>query len=205
MDDQTLKNYLSVTETYSDEEVATSIKNLIAQFDNLPNPRALAKDLHLSTKVDRQGKAICEFCGSKGWVRIEDRVDIWGLQNFEFGKNERCKMSCDLERNHPPLMTRQDVRRGAFARILASIIAKRALDGEVLKTIPDWGRYAWDLALYDRLREVVEPLRFSQLQVAELEAIKLDVGLCQTVPEEAALKLVELVKGKKAPSLFKPI
>ena len=205
VDDQTLKNYLSVTENYSDEEVGASIKNLIAQFDNLPNPRALAKDLHLSTKVDRQGKAICEICGSKGWVRIEDDVDLSGLQNYEYGKNERCKMRCNLGPNHPPLMTREDVRIGAFARILASIIAKRALDGEVLKTVPDWGRYSWDLALYDKLREVVEPLGFSQLQVAEREAINLDVGLCQTAPEEAASKLVELVKGQEAPSLFKSI
>ena len=194
-----------MTENYSDDEVSRSIKNLIAQFDNLPNPRSLAKDLHLATKVDRQGRAICEVCRSKGWVRIEDEVDLSGLRNYEYGKNERCKMLCDLGPDHPPLMTREDVRIGALARILASIIAKRALDGEVLKTVSDWGRYVWDLALYDKLREVVEPLRFAQMQLAESEAFNVDVGLCQTSPEEAASKLVELVKGQRVPSLFKPI
>mgnify|MGYP003137039229 CR=1 FL=1 len=189
--DSTLRSYLKVCATFSNEEVVAAVKYLIAHNNTLPFPRALAKELSTATRNKGDRRKACEYCNDAGWYYDNRETCTKGLKNHAKGTAKVCKMRCTLAPNHPSLTPLVDVATMATAQIYGQMIAEGAVDGNAIKTPADWGRYMWDRKTFEEFCAIAKRYPFRVACNALMVRHVLKVGECQSDPVKAAKRLAK--------------
>lgn len=204
-DENSMMNYLSVCERYSNDSVSRVIQSLIGLYDTCPDPRKLKIALERDEVHARQ-HGPCHECGGLGYITLQRSEDDDGLEQHLKGRHERCHLQCELRPGHPTLMTKREAMMTGYAQILAKIVARRAIDGEAIRTIRDWSRYVWTREAFDDFVSLVsENVNMMLLVMAELAIESVDVGDCQTEALKAAQDVLSRARMMPKTSLFKPV
>ena len=204
VDDNTVSNYLEVCRGHNNEDVTSAVKMLISMSETLPYPRTLADVLIRQFPANRKTDT-CERCGGKGYTADDDKVDSNGLENFSYGTIARCYCFGGNHAEMPDIKPVPEIRAEAYARIFAGEIAKRAVDGEVIQSTAQWGRYMWNQETFDAFCILVEDMSMAELVGVTAVLKGYEPGDCQTIPLEVAKEVRGRVKRTPSKRMFNVI
>jgi hypothetical protein len=204
VDDNTVSNYLEVCRSHSNEDVTSAVKMLISMSETLPYPRTLADILTRQFSASRKTDT-CERCDGKGYTVDDDKFDSNGLENFSYGTVARCYCFGGNHAEMPDIKPVPEIRTETYARIFAGEVAKRAVDGEVIQSPSQWGRYMWNQESFDVFCVLVEDMSMAELVGVTAALKECEPGDCQTVPLEVAKEVRSRVKSIPTKGLFSAV
>jgi len=199
MDDDTIRNYMDACRDYTNEDVIQAVNYLTSAMERLPYPRDLEQYLSKEGKGNAD-RRVCDRCGGPGYYKEDFEKHQSGLLNLEPAKWVKCYCKPKPDPGVPELASKANIRNASMAKLLGEKIGMRAIDGEVIHSIEEWGFYCWTAETYNRYLELGKKITLNSLLHVDELLEKHSPTDCQTRPLEILADIVKkaaLMKPKK--------